>query len=146
MTNIFLTFLGAILGAALFIAAPTVRNALFPPPPIVEFIGTPVVEVNSRDPGRRDVVYQMRRNEACETIIHIRWFSIDRGAFDTSLTRDIVSTRAPVTTEFVPFTITIPVPKTPGQWAYAPLVKPSVECHNLTEVAPPLAVVKVPPL
>ena len=135
--------IGAIAALGIISAMGLIADAIrpVPSPPTLEFSGNPVA--TDIDGGKVTFVYQMRRNESCQTKIHIRWYNLDRKAYDVDYALTVEATRAPITDQFEPFPIRLSHPVEPGNWAYAPLIDPGPDCKFKGQMQPPLAVVKV---
>lgn len=108
----------------------------------IEFRGTGVVQ-NEGPISPGDIVtihFQLRRNVPCPTSVEVRFFSADLNAIDSSLTYIIPATRAPVTSDFMSFTVRLRLPADmpPGRYAYAPVLVPE-GCNNYGPETPPMS-------
>ncbi len=113
-----------------------------PPPKVLEFRGTPIVTDVSD--AKATIVYQMRRNESCTTLIQVRWYDIEKNGYDADYRPDPFKTvPAPVTAEFQPFSIRVKTPNAPGRWAYDPIITPGADCDSSEQIQPPFAIVNI---
>lgn len=132
------TILALALGGALIALSALRRETAAPP--VLEFSGPPVVTDVTET--HATITYLLRRNEACPTTVHIRWYDPDRKAFDVGSARSVESTQARVTDDFEPFAITIALPPGIARPVYAPIFTPSAACRSSETVHAPLAEVR----
>lgn len=133
--------LSVLLGGVIGSGVHDVIGMLFPPPPFIEIIDAVPQAEPVRAGGVAAVSYTLRRNSACPTAVHRRWFNVDTGTFST-IGRVGEAVQADVTEGFIQFQLALDVPAglPPGRWAYAP----KLVCDDTgEEVLPPRAVLTV---
>lgn len=132
---------GAVAAGMLYLGLNGIATQIrAPQPPVIEFQGPPLVS-DVKD-GKATFTFLVKRNEPCPTTVHIRWFNIDRKAFDVGSARDVESTQAPVTESFEPFSVTLDLPDKDATWAYAPIFTFTGPCADRKAVQAPMAEVK----
>lgn len=85
-----------------------------------QIVGTTEIEAG----GLVEVFYSLRRNASCDTDVRPYFFDIERGL--TVAGQTIPAVRAPVTSDFIPFRLSIRLPDqiTPGTYVYYPEIIP----------------------
>ncbi len=132
---------GAVGAAMLYLGLNGIATQISEPEvPVIEFQGPPIVsDVHG---GKATFTFLVKRNEPCPTTVHVRWFNIERKAFDVGSARDVESTQAPVTESFEPFSVTLDLPDADGLWAYAPIFTFTGPCADRRAVQAPMAEVR----
>lgn len=87
-----------------------------------------------------EVTYVLRRTIDCPTSVLVRFWSHDKNALAYVADSPTPAVRAPVTTSFNPFTLTVRVPEAlpPGRYSYFPELTP-VNCGAYGSFLPPMS-------
>lgn len=113
-------------------------------PRILDFQGGGIiVSENHIAGGSFQVMYSLRRNATCETIVTPIFYDLERNI--SIRDKDVPSVRAPVTNSFEPFSLELPIPSSlrPGRYVYYPILSP-VDCGVYGRIrVPPSTIINV---
>jgi len=96
-------------------------------PQIVSFRKATVTTETVTPGGRLALLYFLKRNAACETEVSVVFYNVDTNVREYGAV--ISAQRAPVTADYIPFPVTVPIPENmpPGRYVYVPTISP-VDC------------------
>ena len=105
-------------------------------PQFIKFLGNALVV--DRKKNTVTFLYLLKREVSCNTDVHIRFYNVGNNRYYKF--NVIPSTKAPVTSEYYPFSLDIKIPESlpPGRYSYHPRLIPQ-ECGVYKEVIPPLS-------
>jgi hypothetical protein len=108
--------------------------------PFVEFLGIGLISKKGPfTPGNIvEVSYQVKRNLPCRTTVVIRYKDAVTNRINTELTDEITATQAPITEDYVEFTVSLRLPERmpKGRWSYTPILLPE-DCNGVAPVMVP---------